>query len=269
MQRDVFLLSDHTGITIEAMARSLLSQFDQCAFVYHRIPYLQQASELQTVVTQVNSLIDEGAASPLVFSTISDAGLRQTLSTCKALSIDLFDTFIPGLQAYLDVVAEPAVGQLHAVGKIADYNQRMRALDFALKVDDGESMHCYVDADIILLGVSRSGKTPVSLFMALHSGLQVANYPLVDKDLDRECLVDGLREYKAKILVLMISAERLHEIRAERFPHSRYASLKQCKRELSCLTELCRLEQLPMLDVTHQSVEEISTHILHGFYASL
>jgi regulator of PEP synthase PpsR (kinase-PPPase family) len=261
--RKVFFVSDRTGITVETLGRSLLSQFDAVAFDLSTIPFVDTPGEVNAVVARVNEEFTRTGLRPLVFSTMVDPGFRAALAQCDGLCLDFFASFLPVLQQELEVEARPVVGRTHGFPNPMDYDLRMETVNFALVTDDGVGAQHYEAADLVIVGVSRSGKTPTCLYMAMQFGVRAANYPLTEEDLEHGRLPAVLRPQRDKLFGLLIDPVRLHEIRSKRRPDSRYASISQCQYELRQMRRLLKREQIPYLDSSTMSVEEIATSILH------
>lgn len=265
MKRQVFLISDSTGITIETLGHSLFTQFQQMEFQVEVIRYVNTTEKVAQVLTKLEQAGQRSGNRPLVLSTLVDAALRQQLQSSGAFVLDLMQSFVEPLADELNINAQSHVGHGHRIGIEQHYHQRIDAVNFALENDDGSSVAEYDQADIILVGVSRTGKTPTSLYLAMHYSLRVANYPLVEEDLQSFSLPRAIAPYKDKLFGLKISAERLHEIRQQRRPDSEYASLQQCRYEVRQTDALFRQFNLPCIEVTSMSVEEIATRILQLF----
>ncbi|MGC2459095.1 MAG: pyruvate, water dikinase regulatory protein [Gallionellaceae bacterium] len=261
MQRTAFFISDRTGITAENLGRSLLSQFDSVEFNRVTLPFVDTGEKARAALEKINAACRTDGQPPLVFSTLILAEVRDIVAQSDALFLDLFEIFIAPLEAELGIPSSHAVGRSHGVG--VDYAARMEAVNYALRHDDGGVSIDLPLADIILTGVSRCGKTPTSLYLALQFGIHAANYPLVPEDFDADALPAALRPLREKLFGLTISPERLHQIRAERAPDSRYASLENCHREIRQAEGLMARFGIPCMDVTAMSVEEIATTLLH------
>ncbi len=268
-RRDVFLISDSTAITVETLARSLLSQFPDVDFDTHVLRFVNNVQRVAEAVAAIERAAAAGSERVLVFTTILDAGLRARLARDDWLLIDFMSAFITPLEDELGTRCRPRIGQTHGIGEDrgSAYLRRMEAVNFALRNDDGASTAHYHEAELILIGVSRSGKTPTSLYLAMHYGTMVANYPLVEEDLEELSLPAVLRPYRERLFGLRIDPHRLHEIRRHRQPDSRYASLQQCRYETRQAEALYRHAGLPSLDVTSLSVEEIATRLLEAMAA--
>ncbi len=260
-KRSVFFVSDGTAITTETLGNSLITQFPDVAFERYRIPFVENADAAHKVASQINLVSEQDGAPAIVFNTLVDASLCAILHQSKGVILDLFATFIAPLEQALEVRHLPSVGQAHGLKDEQRYEERMEATNYALAHDDGLSID-FKDADLILVGVSRSGKTPTCLYMALHFGVKAANYPLTEDDLDEMRLPPFLRRHRQKIVGLMIEPDRLAQIRENRKPGSRYASLRQCHREVSAAEALLRGEGIPMFHTTDSSIEEISSRVL-------
>lgn len=262
MTRAAFYVSDGTGITAETLGHSLLSQFSDIAFEQFTLPYIQSDEDTHEAVAQINRTAAEREQTPIVFSTLVDESHREILSKCHGLVLDMFAAFLNPLEQELGVRSSHTVGQSHAIRDAEAYRIRIGAVHFALDNDDGARTRYYDQADVILTGVSRSGKTPTSLYLALQFGLYAANYPLTEDDFDDLELPDILREHRHKLFGLTIDADRLAATRAERKANSRYASPRQCDMEIRALEAIYNRYRIPYLNVTELSIEEISTRVL-------
>ncbi|MCL6555660.1 MAG: kinase/pyrophosphorylase [Burkholderiales bacterium] len=259
-RRHVFFISDHTGITAETLGRSLLSQFDHIDFVRTTLPFIDNAEKLAHALERIRAAAEEDDARPIVVSSLTQPELRARLAEAPALVLDVFDHFLPPLEEELGLTPARAVGRLHGVDHA--YGRRIEAVNFALAHDDGLGRQL-AEADIVLVGVSRCGKTPTCLYLALQYGLKAANHPLTEEDFDRGRLPPGVMAQGGKLFGLSISPQRLHEIREERRPGSRYAELATCQREVRAAEALFQRHGIPFLDTTHMSVEEIASTIVH------
>lgn len=260
-QRTVFLVSDSTGITIEGMARALLSQFPiHFRQIVRR--YVDTIDKAEQTLVEINATTSGEDEVPLVLTTIVNPEIRQHMVKVKGVVIDLMTPFLPMLEDVLGVKAERAAGHSHSLHHARNYGERMDAVHFSMDHDDGQGQRHYDNADVILVGLSRCGKTPTCLYLAMHYGLFAANYPLVETDLDGQQLPEALQTCRDKLFALNISADRLHQIRQQRMPNTRYASRAQCEQEVRQVEALYRQWQLPSLDVTERSVEEIATAVL-------
>jgi hypothetical protein len=257
--RPAFFISDHTGITAEIIGKSLLSQFPGEAFAAVSLPFVDTAEKVQDAVQRIRHAWKESSLRPLVFSTMTDAGARAALEASDAVVMDVYGHFLGMMMGELGRPAVPLCGQFHSMTDTGAYHSRIDAVNFALAADDGLSTDKYERADLILTGVSRSGKTPTSLYMAMQYGLRVANYPLTPENFECPGLPDSLRPYLNKLRGLTLTPERLAQIRSERRPNSQYAALETCRQELTMAEEMMRAARIPILDSTSRSIEEIAS----------
>jgi len=262
IKRSVFFVSDGTAITAETLGHSLLAQFPHVNFDIHIIPYISSEEAAMNVVAEINRRAEIDGQQPLVFDTLVDPYVRDIINTANAVNLDVFEGLIGKLAEVLGTAPTTLVGQTHAVTDSESYKARIDAVHFALDNDDGARTRHYDKADLILVGVSRSGKTPTSIYLSLQFGIRVANYPLTEEDLDDNRLPAVLKPHKQKLFGLMIDAERLVAIRSERKANSRYASFSQCQMELRAIEGIYISEGLKYLNVSEMSIEEISTRIL-------
>ena len=260
--RPAFFISDGTGLTVEGLGQALLSQFDSVTFDKNTLAYIDSVEKAKEAVAEINATAKKYQITPIVFDTIVNQEVRDVIANCNGFLVDIFQTFLKPLERELGKSSSYSVGMSHAVAPDGQYARRIDAVNFALDNDDGARIRYYDQADLILIGVSRSGKTPTSLYLAMQYGLKVANYPLTEDDLDDDLLPDTLRKYKARLFGLTINPERLQTIREMRRPESRYASLKQCQFEVNEVETLYRRHAIPFLSTTERSVEEISGRIL-------
>lgn len=262
MERYVFILSDGTGITAEILGNSLITQFENIHFEKTIIPYIDSVEKAKLVVDKINESFAHIKIKPLVFMTLVNPEIRAIIKAANACVFDLFNTFIGPLELELNEKSSYTVGRTHGVANDKSYSSRINAVDYALLHDDGVKIRGYKQADIILIGVSRCGKTPSCLYMALQYGIMAANYPFTEDDLIDCNLPELLKPYKEKLFGLTIDIERLHHIRTERRPNSRYSSIEQCRLEVAEVEAMYQRERIPYLNSTKYSIEEISTKIL-------
>lgn len=261
--RTVFIVSDHTGLTAEALSRSLLAQFTNIETTTITRPFISTAEAAKNVLQEIEAAAQH--VRPLVFMTIINPEIAEIIAQADALKINPLNGFLSRLAEELGQEPQRWVGHVHGLkdmGELERYQQRIDALEFALSTDDGIGDNRYDQADVILVGVSRVGKTPTSIYLALQHSLKAANYPFTDEDFDNPQLPASLRSHKQKIYGLTINAQRLHEIRQIRRANSRYAAADTCQREVRWAEKLYQREQIPMLDTTSSSVEEIATALM-------
>ena len=259
--RTVFIVSDGTGITAETFSNSILAQFD-LAFRLLRRPFIDTVDKAHQIVREINDYASLSGMQPIVFTTLASTELNAVVFAAQGLGLDMFQAFIAPLEQELKIKSTHAVGQLHHNADTEAYKNRIEAIDFALAHDDGQSNQNLAEADVILVGVSRSGKTPTSLYLAMQYGLKTANYPLIPEDFDRNLLPVNLHAHLNKLFGLTIDPMRLSEIRNERRPGSTYAKMENCRYEVSEAEGMMRRHAIPWLSATNKSIEEIATTIL-------
>lgn len=266
MTRTAFFISDGTGITAETLGRSLLTQFENTEFTVITKPYVDTLDKANALVALIEATAERDGVRPIVIDTIVDQTVRSIVAQAPAFMVDIFSTFLAPLEEELDTHSTYTVGRTHAMGRDDDYMHRIEAVNFALDNDDGARTHQYEEADVILIGVSRCGKTPTSLYLALQFGIRAANYPLTEDDLDENgilTLPSSLARHRHKLFGLTIDARRLAAIRTERRPNSRYCSLDQCTQEIEQAQALYRKHDIAYIDTTRFSIEEISTRMMN------
>lgn len=261
-KRAVFFISDSTAITVETVGHSLLSQFADQSFDCLTLRYIDSEEKAREVRDMINAALHERGQRPIIFSTLVVPEVREIIAASEGRYIDVMGSFLTPLEEELGARPVAAVGHTHGVVTQEQYSHRMDAVNFALQNDDGGSIRHYDRADLILVGVSRSGKTPTSMFLAIHYGIFVANYPLVDEELENSQLPGDLKSCRNKLFGLTIRPERLQQIRQARSPNSRYAALHQCQYEVRQVEALFRASGIDYVDVTSKSIEEIATYIL-------
>ena len=260
--RSVFIVSDGTGITAEILGHSLLSQFPDITFHTTALPFVNSDDKVVDAVRQINQAAAAEKTPPLVFTTFVRAEYTNQLRSSHGVVMDLFGTFLDAVATELDITPSRHVGYGHGVVDADRYTSRIRAVHYSMDCDDGINTEDYPRADLILVGVSRIGKTPVCLYLAMHFGLFCANYPLTVNDLAGEQLPSPLQPHRARIFGLTIDPDRLHQIRQERRSGSRYAELQQCRDEVQRAESLFRQHAVPFVSTTGVSIEEIGTSIL-------
>lgn len=262
MIHPAFFISDSTGITAETLGRSVLSHFESLEFDCIVLPYVDTVEKARHAVERINLAAKDYGCLPIIFDTLVNQEVRQVIATSEGFIVDVLDTFLNQLETALGKKPSCTVGRAKGPEQEARYRHRIDAVNFALANDDGAKLDRYDQAEIILVGVSRSGKTPTSLYLAMQSGIFVANYPLTEDDLEDNRLPRALQAHRDRIYGLSIEPERLAAIRAERRPNSRYAELRQCEDEIRQAEALFKRFGIGFLDTTHASVEEISARIL-------
>ncbi|EDM84146.1 MULTISPECIES: pyruvate, water dikinase regulatory protein [unclassified Limnobacter] len=261
-ERTVVFVSDGTGITAETLGHSVLSQFEGIRFKQIRIPFIDSEVKAISARQKINDIAKYDGQKPLVFSTLVNSMINDVVKQADGVFMDLFLTFVEPLEKELNIKSTHRIGRSHTIADNEQYKNRIEAINYTLAHDDGQTHKDLQAADVILVGVSRSGKTPTSLYLAMQYGIKAANYPLIPEDFERGELPAALPPFKEKIFGLSISPERLSEIRNERRPGSKYASLENCRQEIKAAEFMMRREGISWLSSTSKSIEEISTTIL-------
>jgi len=260
--RTVFFISDGTGITAETFGNAILAQFE-ISPRHVRLPFTDSVDKAHQVVRQINHTAEVEGKRPIVFTTLVDMEILAVIKgQCNGMLLDMFGMFVAPLEIELGVKSNHRVGRFSDASKSKAYDQRIEAINFSLAHDDGQSNRDLAGSDVILVGVSRSGKTPTSLYLAMQYGLKASNYPLIPEDFDRRQLPPALVPHRKKIFGLTIGPDRLSQIRNERRPNSTYASLDNCRHEIHEAEAMMRREGIRWLSTTTKSIEEIATTIL-------
>ena len=260
----VFFVSDGTGITAETFGNAILAQFE-VKFRHVRIPFVDSVDKAHQAVRQILHAGELEGRKPIVFTTLVNMEVLDViLQGCegKTMLMDMFGTFVRPLEQELGIKSNHRVGRFSDPSKSKEYHDRIEAINFSLAHDDGQLNRDLESSDVILVGVSRSGKTPTSLYLAMQHGLKASNYPLIPEDFERRQLPPALAPHKSKIFGLTIQPERLSEIRNERRPDSKYASLVNCRHEVAEAEAMMRRAGIRWLSTTNKSIEEIATTIL-------
>ena len=256
--RKVYFVSDHTGVTAEVLGHSLLARFDHLDIETATRPFINSRERAAAVLEEFTKL----PRPPIVFSTITDPAIRELLSTGAETHLDLFGPFIKQLESSLGQQAATRVGAAHGIRDLGRYQARIDAVEFALTTDDGSNSKRYGSSEVIMVGVSRVGKSPTCLYLAMQYGVRASNYPLAEDDFERSSLPAPLAPYRTKLFGLTIDPGRLHELRSKRRPHTEYASAERCAYEVRQAEQLLRRHNAPFLDVTNVSVEELASQVL-------
>jgi regulator of PEP synthase PpsR (kinase-PPPase family) len=256
----VYFVSDQTGVTAETVGQSVLAQFAELEVREVTLPFVSSADKAREAVRRIDSTAAEEGVRPIVFSTLVEDELRGIVMTCNALFLDCFGGLVDPLERELERRSAHRTGRSRPVAEAA-YTLRMDAINYALVHDDGAGGD-YGRADVVLVGVSRSGKTPTCLYMALQYGVFAANYPLTEDDFENGVLPPRLEPHRKKLYALTIRPERLRQIREERRPQSRYASAQQVQYEIRAAEGIFTRYGVAMLDTTDTSIEELASRIL-------
>lgn len=262
--RTVFFISDGTGITAETLGHSLLTQFEGIRFRQVRIPFVSTLAQARDCLMQIQDAARRDGTRPIVIATLMDPNIGKLLREAEALFLDFFETFIVPLEDELGSKSSHTIGRSHGQASSQDYLNRIEAVNFTLAHDDGASDRNLDKAEVILVGVSRSGKTPTSLYLALQFGIRAANYPLIPEDFERKKLPEVLYRHRDRLYGLTIAPERLHQIRSERRPGSKYASHANCRYEIEEAQMLMQREGVRWMDSTTKSIEEIAATIMQA-----
>ena len=263
VDRTVFYVSDGTGITAETFGHSLLTQFDSLTLREVRLPFIDNLDKAHDAVRRISAQGALDGKRPIVFSTLVNAAINEVMRRADAMFLDLFATFVGPLEQEFGVPSTHSIGRSHTASDTGQYKRRIEAINYSLAHDDGQAHTDLASADVILVGVSRSGKTPTSLYLAMQHGIKAANYPLIPEDFDRGRLPTVLYNFRSKLFGLSIAPERLSEVRNERRPNSRYASLESCRYEVASAETMMKRENIHWLSTTNKSIEEIAATILH------
>jgi len=260
--RTVFFISDGTGITAETFGNAILAQFEINAR-HVRLPFIDSVDKAHQAVRQINHAGAVEGLRPIVFTTLVDMETLSVIKTqCNGMLLDMFSMFVAPLESELGLKSNHRIGRFSDASKSKAYDDRIEAINFSLAHDDGQSNRDLAGSDVILVGVSRSGKTPTSLYLAMQFGVKASNYPLIPEDFERRQLPPALVPHRKKIFGLTIAPERLSRIRNERRPNSNYASIANCNHEIHEAEAMMRREGIRWLSTTSKSIEEIAATIL-------
>jgi len=262
MQRTVFYISDGTGITVETLGHSLITQFSNISFNTITLPYINQPDKAKQVVETINQHVEQDGQKPIILATLADHAIRAIIAESQGILFEFFSIFLDPLANALNCKFTHTVGKMHSIANYKHYKHRMAAIHFALACDDGLNTQQYHKADLILMGASRTGKTPTCLYLAMQFGIHAANYPLIPTELPRVGLPQALKPWQDKLFGITIDPHRLHQIRTERRANSSYASLTTCLNDIQSIEHLYQTYHIHYLDTSKRSIEEISTIIL-------
>jgi len=261
-KRTAFFVSDGTAITAETLGHSLLTQFERLPCANQSLRFIDSVERAETARRQIDETAEFDGTRPLVFSTLVKPELRRIVASSQALFLDFFGSNIKVLEDELACQASSATGRSHGMTDAIEYSSRIEAVDFTLHHDDGTTTQNLDEADIILVGVSRTGKTPTCLYLSLHYGIRTANFPLTEDDLQTPRLPASLKPHRRKLFGLTTLPTRLQQIRHERLPNSRYASFAQCDFEIRQAELLFRRLGITCSSTAMKSIEEIAAGIV-------
>ncbi|WP_028582415.1 pyruvate, water dikinase regulatory protein [Desulfogranum japonicum] len=253
--KNVYYISGSTAILAEDMGRALLAQFSGFRFKEEKIPFIHTVAEAEEALNRILDQCKE--EKPLLFCTIMDQHTRDVFNHPDVLFFDIFLETLEKVETSLGVCAlrEPGYSRHFTMSKMT---KRVDAIHYSLEHDDGTKPKDYDIADLILVGVSRTGKTPVSIYLATHMELKAANFPLTADHLGKHELPKEIVKNKSRAIGLTASPRYLHEIREKRYHGSTYASLDTCTRELQQARQLYRRYDLKTLNVEGRSIEELA-----------
>ena len=260
--RYIYFLSDQTGVTVETLGHSLITQFDYHDFQQVTLPFIDSEDKAKEAVSKINSENRDSPEKPIIFSTLVQDELREIIKTVNGLHLDIFDVFIGPLEKELNQKSVRKSGLAHGMSDTKNYMKRIEATNFALSNDDGSILKHYDMADIILIGISRSGKTPTCLYLAMQYGIYAANFPLTEFELEDGLIPKSLKQHHKKLFGLTIAPERLRQIRKERRSLGNYSSIKQISFEVRESERMFEKNNINYVDTTELSIEEISGKIL-------
>ena len=262
-ERTVFFVSDRTAVTVETLGHSLLTQFDRVKFKLVTVPFVDTLDKAVRVTRQINRTASKSGLRPIVFTSFVQDEVRAPLLSCEGLVLDFFEAFLSQIETELESQSSHTLGKAHGMQDTTSYNSRIEAMNFAIEADDGHATQHYDRADVILTGVSRSGKTPTCIYLALQYGVFAANYPLTEDNLEIGQLPGMLTPFQGKLYGLTISPDRLRQIRLGRWSVGRYASVQQVSLEVRAAEALFKRHNIPHIDTTKCSIEEIASTILN------
>lgn len=263
-QRKVFFVSDRTGLTAESYGKCLLAQFPDLEFETITLAFVDTTEKALHAREQINQVSMESELKPIVFSTLVNDDEQYIIESANGCVISLFHSFIGSLEGCFGVESSHKQGVSRISFSDTTYQRRLDAIDFSLVHDDGVRIDHYEQADVILAGVSRCGKTPTSLYLAMNFSLKVANYPLTPEDMESEELPPCLQQNVDKLVGLTIKPVPLSRIRRQRRPDSDYSSLEICQAELNKAKGMFEKAGIPVFDTTDTSIEEISSRVVRA-----
>ena len=260
--RTVFIVSDSTGITAETFSHSVLAQFDGVEFHAVLMPFVDNLQKAEDVLVRINQSAEETGLKPIVFSTLVNPEIQAKVRQANGMFLDLIGTFVSQIEQSLGLKSSHAIGRAWMPANSQKYQNRIEAINFSLSHDDGQFINQLGEADVILVGVSRCGKTPTSLYLAMQYAIKAANFPLTPDDFERSSLPKTLQPYRNKLFGLSIDPDRLSQVRNERRPNSKYATIEQCLYEVSAAERMMRREGIAWMSTTTKSIEEIATTVI-------
>lgn len=272
MLRTVFFISDRTGLSAEHYGKTLLAQFPQQQYKLVTLSFIDTREKASIASKKIKDAYRITKKQPIVFSTLVEVDGQLIIKSTDACIVNLFNAFLEPLEQAFGEAPSHLQGKFQGNRRASDninYQQRLDAIDYSLSHDDGVRYDQYDEADVILVGVSRCGKTPTSLYLAMNFSLKVSNYPLTEEDLDKNTLPDFLLKHKHKLIALTIKVVPLSKIRRARRPNSEYASLQVCEREVTISEAMFKQAQIPVFESTDTSIEEIASNVVQAMEFNL
>lgn len=254
----IYYVSDSTGILAETLGRALTCQFPAISFTEHTFPFITTVEEAQQTLEQI--LRESSGLRPVIFSTLMNPDVRDIFDHAN---VEFFDGFASHLNRLADCLeAKPlrVPGYTHHQ-EDTELDARVEAINYCMAHDDGSKPNEYDQADVIILGVSRAGKTPVSVYLATHMGIKTANFPLTTEYLSTYHLPDQIIKNKDRAVGLMATPEILHQIREKRYSNSNYAKISTCREEVQQAQQTFLKYNIPYISSSKKSIEEISAQI--------
>ncbi len=263
--KDIYYISDSTGILAINLGQALICQFPEINFHEEKFPFIKTVIEANNTIKYI--LEQSSGRLPIIFSTLVEPKIRKIFDHPQVELFDVCEVFLSRLENCLEAKALMLPGSSRQTDDVS-MARRVEAINYCLSHDDGTKLDEYNEADVVLLGVSRAGKTPVSVYLSSHMGLKSANYPLTNTDLDRYFLPEGVSRNRKKAVGLTTSAELLHSMRQKRYPDSNYARRNTCLQELEQAKQIFFKYDIPVIDTFGKSIEEIAAQIFQeiGLY---
>lgn len=256
--KDIYYISDSSGILVTNLGQALICQFPEVNFYEEKFSYIRTVTEAKKIMAHI--LKRSGGRRPIIFSTILDPEVRAVFDSPEVEYFEAYGRFLERLETCLETEAVREPGIARNPSDLA-LNMRVDAIHFCLDHDDGTKAGEYDEADVILLGVSRVGKTPVAVFLATQMGLKSANFPLTAEYLNRYQVPETIRQNLSRVVALTTSPEQLHSAREKRYPGSRYARLSTCVEELKLAEHLYLKSNIPVVSSAGRSIEETATQV--------
>jgi len=257
--KDVYYISDSTGILATNLGQALICQFPEVNFSGEKFPFIRTVEDAKKTLAYI--LSRSGGRRPLIFSTIINSDVRKIFDSPEVEFFDAFGHFLDRLETCLETPALREPGFARHLDNV-HMAKRVEAIYFCLEHDDGRKVDEFDEADIILLGVSRAGKTPISVYLSTQMGLKSANFPLTSEYLTRYRIPDGIMQNRAKAVGLTTSAQLLNSVREKRYPGSNYAKLSTCIEEIHQAQRIFQKNKIPIISTAGKSIEEAATQVL-------